>query len=447
MVKQNFQFGGLLNPTQGGLLSNNIYMNNVANKNMMNTMMPQTGNLPMGSANQSTPLVNVPSQLNVPSFPKTPPPPLEYPEYVTREDKPQSKLERLLFGEKVGTPVEMKKKLYDAMRNLSDEELLYFQANPQAFIQAKMSQSASANIPTKRQNTEYFMSLGDGSTPSRTKDPTTQLSDEQEAYLLANSPASSPTNVANVESAERDVKFGRTITHQFIDDKLVELQMPINTTITEANLEADKKFEQKRAEELAKGNVKFENAKKNNQTIGKVINLMKQSGDISGWFTAIVPEGLAPIVIPEATDGFDLIKSVIFLGLKESLGAQFTEKEAKNLVEASYNPALSEEMNIERLYRLRAEIERVFLNKYKVLNYYNKNNTLYGFTGVDDLDDYTVERVSSIVSDLERGMYRKQDYFVGDPNDGVLIDGIAEVIEKASPAEKAFLKTFLSFDE
>ena len=137
MVKQNFQFGGLLNPTQGGLLSNNIYMNNVANKNMMNTMMPQTGNLPMGSANQSTPLVNVPSQLNVPSFPKTPPPPLEYPEYVTREDKPQSKLERLLFGEKVGTPVEMKKKLYDAMRNLSDEELLYFQANPQAFIQAK----------------------------------------------------------------------------------------------------------------------------------------------------------------------------------------------------------------------------------------------------------------------------------------------------------------------
>ena len=68
MVKQNFQFGGLLNPTQGGLLSNNIYMNNVANKNMMNTMMPQTGNLPMGSANQSTPLVNVPSQLNVPSL-------------------------------------------------------------------------------------------------------------------------------------------------------------------------------------------------------------------------------------------------------------------------------------------------------------------------------------------------------------------------------------------
>ena len=44
-------------------------------------------------------------------------------------------------------------------------------------------------------------------------------------------------------------------------------------------------------------------------------------------------------------------------------------------------------------------------------------------------------------------MYRKQDYFVGDPSDGVLIDGIAEVIEKASPAEKAFLKTFLSFDE
>ena len=70
MVKHNFQFGGLLNPTQGGLLSNNIYMNNVANKNMMNNMMPQVSNMPMSNMNQQTPLVNVPAQVNVPEFPK-----------------------------------------------------------------------------------------------------------------------------------------------------------------------------------------------------------------------------------------------------------------------------------------------------------------------------------------------------------------------------------------
>lgn len=447
MVKHNFQFGGLLNPTQGGLLSNNIYMNNVANKNMMNNMMPQVSNMPMSNMNQQTPLVNVPAQVNVPEFPKTPPPPIEYPEYVTREDKPQSKLERLLFGEKVGTPVEMKKKLYDAMRNLSDEELLYFQANPQAFIQAKMANQGSSGLGTKAQNTLFYQSLGDGSTPEKTINPDTGRSDAQNDYLMANSPASSPTNVADVQTAERNVKFGRTLTHQFIDDKLVELPVPIDTVITEANLEADKKFEQKRAEELAKGNVKFENMKKNNQTIGRVINLMQESGDISGWYNTVVPEGLKPLLLPNSTNAFDLIKSVIFLGLKESLGAQFTENEARKLVEASFNPALSEEMNIERLYRLRSEIERVFLNKYKVLNYYNKNNTLYGYTGVDDLDEYTVKQVSALVSDLERGMYRKQDYFVGDPADGNLIDGIANVIEKASPAEKAFLQTFLSFDE
>ena len=39
-----YNFGGLLNPTQsGGLLSDNIYMNNVANKNMMNMMQNVMG--------------------------------------------------------------------------------------------------------------------------------------------------------------------------------------------------------------------------------------------------------------------------------------------------------------------------------------------------------------------------------------------------------------------
>ena len=60
-------------------------------------------------------------------------------------------------------------------------------------------------------------------------------------------------------------------------------------------------------------------------------------------------------------EGLDTIRGVIFQGLRDTLGAQFTEKEGERLVKASYNPQQSEELNIARLKpalgRMRATFE------------------------------------------------------------------------------------------
>lgn len=55
---------------------------------------------------------------------------------------------------------------------------------------------------------------------------------------------------------------------------------------------------------------------------------------------------------PDSQNVLDNIRGVIFLGLRETLGAQFTENEGARLVRASYNPALTNEQNVQRLKRM-----------------------------------------------------------------------------------------------
>ena len=62
---------------------------------------------------------------------------------------------------------------------------------------------------------------------------------------------------------------------------------------------------------------------------------------------------------PEAADAFDNVRSVVFEGLKETLGGQFAEREGERLVSAAYNPYLPPEMNIKRLKRLLNEMQMI----------------------------------------------------------------------------------------
>jgi hypothetical protein len=55
---------------------------------------------------------------------------------------------------------------------------------------------------------------------------------------------------------------------------------------------------------------------------------------------------------PDSQDLYDNVRSVVFLGLRETLGAQFTENEGNRLVRASYNPSLSPQQNAKRLRRM-----------------------------------------------------------------------------------------------
>ena len=59
---------------------------------------------------------------------------------------------------------------------------------------------------------------------------------------------------------------------------------------------------------------------------------------------------------PSGQAAYDNVVSVVATTLKEALGAQFTEKEGTRILNASFNPQLSPEQNLERLAGIAATI-------------------------------------------------------------------------------------------
>ena len=87
------------------------------------------------------------------------------------------------------------------------------------------------------------------------------------------------------------------------------------------------------------------------------------------------------IVNPDAQDAKNRVEGVIFQTLKETLGAQFTEKEGKRLVEASYNPMLSPEANAARLRDYSNGLKKAVAARESQLAYLKENKTLQGYDG------------------------------------------------------------------
>jgi hypothetical protein len=87
------------------------------------------------------------------------------------------------------------------------------------------------------------------------------------------------------------------------------------------------------------------------------------------------------IVNPEAQDAKNRVEGVIFQTLKETLGAQFTEREGKRLVEASYNPMLDPTANAARLRDYSNGLKKAVEARESQMAYLKENKTLQGYDG------------------------------------------------------------------
>lgn len=120
------------------------------------------------------------------------------------------------------------------------------------------------------------------------------------------------------------------------------------------------------------------------QLKGVVKQLKKPDSDLTGnWYEKILPQGTSDYIrrVTDETgqDAKDIVEQVIQQSLRQTLGAQFTEKEAARLIERSYNPALAPEKNAERLEATIKEIETMAREKEKAGKYFEKNKTLDGY--------------------------------------------------------------------
>lgn len=149
----------------------------------------------------------------------------------------------------------------------------------------------------------------------------------------------------------------------------------------------EREFDKKSAKDLASfssgGNV---NTLRNVKTLKDISEkLGDPDKNLSGNFTDFFPELLRDvtqsITNPEALDTRDVIRGVVFQSLRETLGAQFTEREGTRLVEATFNPKLDEKENKRRIDATIAALEQAADAKQAMLDFARKNGTLQGYAG------------------------------------------------------------------
>lgn len=128
----------------------------------------------------------------------------------------------------------------------------------------------------------------------------------------------------------------------------------------------------------------YAGVKKNLDQLTDVVKKLEKPGDVTGTFTEkYLPEAVSDriraIGREDAQDIKDTVEQVIQQSLRQTLGAQFTEKEASRLIERSYNPKLSDEKNIERLNKTIEQLNQMAQEKEQAGKYFEEFGTLEGF--------------------------------------------------------------------
>lgn len=121
------------------------------------------------------------------------------------------------------------------------------------------------------------------------------------------------------------------------------------------------------------------NASKNLGTLRTVIDKIKSGENLSGALIGLSPDQGLNLFAPDAKAARDRVAGVVQQSLKETLGAQFTEKEARELINRAYDPALSEAENLARLEALAMVVEASMKAKEHAMAYYGKGFTMLGY--------------------------------------------------------------------
>ena len=131
-----------------------------------------------------------------------------------------------------------------------------------------------------------------------------------------------------------------------------------------------------------------------------------KTGGISEFFPDIagLRDNLRSFVNPTGQDTVDRMVSVVFQNLRETLGAQFTAKEAQQFLDAAYNPMLPAKLNIERMQDAVALMEFAYQEQAKYVAFLQTpegmaNPSSYPIMPIDAfktyLDDYTQKKAKA----------------------------------------------------
>ena len=128
--------------------------------------------------------------------------------------------------------------------------------------------------------------------------------------------------------------------------------------------------------------------------LDQVLTRLESGQDVTGFIWGNMPDWMLSGLNPNALDTRELVQEVVQRSLRETLGAQFTEKEAEMLLARAYNPRLDEKQNAQRVRRLIDMIKSRAEQLDSLNTYMNANATSAGWNG-------TLKSAYEIVSELD----------------------------------------------
>jgi len=169
---------------------------------------------------------------------------------------------------------------------------------------------------------------------------------------------------------------------QIEERKLVAEEKASLDPSQEASLEA---LGKSNAEWITEGRAR---ATANLQTYYEVSNaLISGKAKTGQWFNRLpqigsLPEYIGTIVDPESQANLAKVYGVVTQSLRETLGAQFTEREGQRLVNATYNPGLDEAGNLGLIKTSARLLENVMAAKDSLAEYMaNNEGSAMGYNG------------------------------------------------------------------
>lgn len=141
----------------------------------------------------------------------------------------------------------------------------------------------------------------------------------------------------------------------------------------------DKVFAKEYVDFVARGG--YAEVEKNLATMKNVVGKLETEKGLTGGMTGMTPKFVRNFTNAESADVQDTLEGIVQSNLRLILGAQFTENEAKRLIERAYNPKLDQKYNAGRVQLLHDQIQAAAQAKAAASRYYEQYGTLRGYAG------------------------------------------------------------------
>ena len=192
---------------------------------------------------------------------------------------------------------------------------------------------------------------------------------------------------------------------------------------------------------------------RNIETLNQALIELSGEGEIGGAWTSTIPEGFRRYFDAggKLDNMGDLVRAVVFQSLKQLLGGQFTKEEAVQLVNATWNEQLPDEVNVKRIERLRDEIVRRKLMHQDQMLWYSHNRTFAGYEPLDKGCSYRTiygvdaEERADELNGINMGVFRPEDYDIFRLESGEFDNAkFSAYMEKVSDEEERFILQYFA---